>query len=86
MGNYMVKRYLRAVDKIDTNEAISCYMRQFYARLLPGHKVELVYGNDSHLFEKGKEGALTVKMQSMDMFAADRTAIQENTAHYFANV
>lgn len=43
MGNYMVKRYLRAVDKIDTNVAISRYMRQFYARLLPGHKVELVY-------------------------------------------
>lgn len=43
MGNYMVKRYLRAVDKIDTNVAISRYMRQFYASLLPGHKVELVY-------------------------------------------
>lgn len=43
MGNYMVRRYLRAVDKIDTNVAISRYMRQFYAKLLPGHKVELVY-------------------------------------------
>lgn len=224
MGNYMVKRYLRAVDKIDSNVAISRYMRQFYARLLPGRKVELVYngvevpslsssdernklrkslhlpmdkkvilivgvltfrknvtfsarelsllhddslkviflgagemmeackeivkgddrfefrgkvnnvseymkaadllvsaslsegmpmavleasmaglpvllsdipahrevvelvyGNDSRLFEKDKEGALTEKMQSMDMFVADRTAIQEKTAHYFAS-
>lgn len=59
-------------------EAILC-------KTLPGHKVELVYGNDSRLFEKGKEGALTVKMQSMDMFAADRTVIQEKTTRYFAS-
>lgn len=224
MGNYMVKRYLRAVERIDTTVAISRYMRQFYAKLLPGHKVELVYngvevpsllsadgrnelrktlhlpvdkkvilivgvltfrknvtfaakelslvlddnlkiiflgdgemmaackeivkdddrfefrgkvnnvseymksadlfvsaslsegmpmavleasmaglpvllsdisahrevvelvyGNDSRLFEKDKEGALTEKMQSMDMFTADRTAIQEKTAHYFGS-
>lgn len=224
MGNYMVKRFLKAVDNIDTNVAISRYMRSFYAKLLSGHKVELiyngvevpslpsdkereklrsnlhlpmdkkvilivgvltvrknvtflakelsaihdvtlkvvflgsgdmmeackkivkdddrfefrgkvnnvseymkaadllvsaslsegmpmavleasmaglpvllsdipahrevvelVYGNDMCLFEKNKEGALGEKMQTMDMFAVDRTAIQEKTALYFAS-
>lgn len=54
---------------------------------IPAHRevVELVYGNDCRLFEKDKEGTLTEKMQCMNMFAVNRTTIQEKTAHYFAS-